>query len=474
MEKNRVNNRKTLPKAALTSVLMLSMMALAAVGSLFNAAAAPVDQGPAPTITTDYGDYPPGATVNLTGAGWADSEAVHIFVNDDASQTWSLNADVTADTAGGFTYSFQLPGWFVANYTVTATGGVSGVASTSFTDLAIGTYDQCSNDAGTGYTSGDTGCRWINGNLQSNNSVYVEGDATVQRAWLTDFAPGSTHTITFKYGTTKGGKHAYDFLTTWDWSEDWITVADRCQGITGCTTTAENTLAIPVDPNAGGFDAAIADRHFTMRGGTLTSATTPLIVSGDYTGDSETAITVTFTVANSGDMCATKSGSTTCAVAIWFGAHVATQANWGLGQGAGNISGSPYHVALDAIDGSAVGQRDNQMQAGVVTFIPNGTIVIVKDAIPDDAQDFSFNLTNGSTINQNFSLDDDADPTLPNSQTFSVPPGTWTVNCTAWSLYDTDFYVTNICSFTVTVRDGLRTVATASAQPGKELVLPVI
>ncbi len=40
-------------------------------------------------------------------------------------------------------------------------------------------------------------------------------------------------------------------------------------------------------------------------------------------------------------------------------------------------------------------------------------------------QDFSFNLNNNSTITQDFSLDDDADATLPNSQTFSVPPGMW-------------------------------------------------
>ena len=140
-------------------------------------------------------------------------------------------------------------------------------------------------------------------------------------------------------------------------------------------------------------------------------------------------------------MCATtRQGADTCGVALWFGAHVAAQANWGLGLGAGSISGSPYHVALDAVDGAAVGQRDNQMQAGVVTAVPNGTIVIVKDAVPNDAQDFSFNLNNNSTISQNFSLDDDSDPTLPNSQTFSVPPGTWTaseLNIPAgWTLTD--------------------------------------
>ena len=58
------------------------------------------------------------------------------------------------------------------------------------------------------------GCRWINGNLAQNNSVYAEGDAHRQRLSLQGLAPGSVHTVTLKYGTTQGGKHAYDFLTT--------------------------------------------------------------------------------------------------------------------------------------------------------------------------------------------------------------------------------------------------------------------
>ena len=81
------------------------------------------------------------------------------------------------------------------------------------------------------------------------------------------------------------------------------------------------------------------------------------------------------------------------------------------------------------------------MQAGVVAVIPNGTIVIIKDAVPDDSQDFSFNLNNASTINQGFLLDDDSQNGLSdllNSQTFSVPPGAWTATelsiPTGWTL----------------------------------------
>ncbi|MEN6570795.1 MAG: hypothetical protein ABFD24_03040 [Anaerolineaceae bacterium] len=388
-----------------------------------------------PAIASDLADYPPGATVTLTGTNWAIGESVHIFVNDDIGNSWSLNSnpDPVADANGSFTYPFQLPGWFIANYTVTATGPTSGTATTTFTDMSVGTYDQCANDTGTGYTSGDTGCRWVNGNLQQSNSLYKEGDATVQRLWLDGFVPGSSHTVSFDYGTTKSGKHAYDFLTTWDWSENWITIADRCQDIPGCTTAGETSLPIPDDPTVP-YD--LGTRNFVMRGGTLNSATTPVVVSGSYAGDSDTRITVTFTVASSGDMCTTDNkGVTTCGIALWFGAHVAEQLNWGVGTGAGSIPGSPYHVSLALVDGASAGSRDNQMQAGALVL--NGTIVIVKDAVPNDAQDFGFTLTNG-TITNTFSLDDDSDPALPNMQSFSVPPGTWTAtegaNPAGWNL----------------------------------------
>lgn len=384
------------------------------------------------SIASDLADYPPGATVTLTGLGWADSETVHILVNDDAGQTWSHEADVQAGMDGSFIYPFDLPSWFVANYSVTATGPTSGTATTSFTDLAIGTYDQCANDDGDGYGGDPGACDWINGNLQGNNSTYNEGDATVQRLHLTDLVPGTSHTVTFKYGTTKGGKHAYDYLTTWDWSEDWITLADLCDTIAGCTIASQMQFPIPDDPNVpNSIEPAGPDgREMTIAGGTITAISAPTIVSGTYAGDSETVITVTYTVGpNNGSLCSTNGNVTTCGVMFWFGAHVAMTAQWTAHDGttgASTISGSPYHVALDAVDGAAVGQRDNQMQSGAVPV--NGTIVIIKDAVPDDAQDFSFNINNGSTFSQNFTLDDDAgaDNTYPNSMSFSLPAGTYT------------------------------------------------
>jgi hypothetical protein len=91
---------------------------------------------PAPTIQSDKADYAPGELVTLTGSGWQPGESVHINVNDDQGKTWSYdsNPDVTADANGNISHSFNLPNWFVATYSVKATGSSGAVATSSFTD----------------------------------------------------------------------------------------------------------------------------------------------------------------------------------------------------------------------------------------------------------------------------------------------------------------------------------------------------
>jgi len=66
--------------------------------------------------------------------------------------------------------------------------------------------------------------------------------------------------------------------------------------------------------------------------------------------------------------------------------------------------------------------------ACTITNTPNrGQITIVKNAVPQDPQDFAF-TTSGAGLS-NFSLDDDGDPALPNSQTFpALVPGSYTVS----------------------------------------------
>ena len=270
-----------------------------------------------PELTTDKDDYHPGETATIFGRFFAPltNFVLKIFGSDEKEQNYTETEEtVESDADGSFSFSYLLDSLYRPFYeVVVSTLGGEEVSETWFRDSSIGTYDQCSNDLGVGYSSGDTGCRWTQGNLNAQNSTYFEGDSTVQRLWLEGYAPGSTHTVTFKYGTTKGGHHAYDYLTTWNASENWVTVADLCQDIANCTTVSTSTLDIPQDPNVpnvgdpnGIEPTASGTRMFTMKGGTLVSASTPTKVSGSYVGDSETIITVTFTAGATGTpMCPT-------------------------------------------------------------------------------------------------------------------------------------------------------------------------
>src|SRR2546425_75765 len=76
--------------------------------------------------------------------------------------------------------------------------------------------------------------------------------------------------------------------------------------------------------------------------------------------------------------------------------------------------GSP----LDNIDVSA-----GETVTCTITNVKRASITVVKDAQPNDPQDFSF-TAGGGLSPSSFALDDDSDPTLSNSQTFTdVQPG---------------------------------------------------
>jgi hypothetical protein len=77
-------------------------------------------------------------------------------------------------------------------------------------------------------------------------------------------------------------------------------------------------------------------------------------------------------------------------------------------------------------DGSPVSDIDVSAGETVTCTFANrkrGTITVVKDTVPDDPQDFTF-TAGGGLSPSSFQLDDDSDPDLPNTQTFTdVVPG---------------------------------------------------
>src|SRR5215204_2555768 len=147
---------------------------------------------PAPTIQSDKADYAPGELVTLTGSGWQSGESVNIVVNDDEGQTWNRNVNVIADESGSIRDSFNLPDWFVAAYSVTATGS-SGTATTSFTDARVVTTATLNGGNSVNVQAGSS--------MNANVSVTTDGSGANARwrstGWrIATTAPNATSDVT--------------------------------------------------------------------------------------------------------------------------------------------------------------------------------------------------------------------------------------------------------------------------------------
>jgi uncharacterized repeat protein (TIGR01451 family) len=198
---------------------------------------------------------------------------------------------------------------------------------------------QCANDA------------WVNGNLGEQNSHYREGDSVPFRATLTDLdaSAGNTHTLVIQYDTLQSGTHAYDYLTSFNRTE---TTADPTTGLTGLTPG--NCFPIPVDllidfANPGSTQASGC---ISIWNGTITNITYGTMDSAD-----QRSVTVTFT-------------ATSPTVLIAWGGHIASQIDWGAGNSASAISGSPYHMRLLTLDDTQLGNQDRSLKASGILPIP--------------------------------------------------------------------------------------------------------
>lgn len=244
-----------------------------------------------------------------------------------------------------------------------------------------------------------TGAQWQGGNMGSNDSQWVEGEYVAIRDVITGLTAGSVgNTITIEYDTTKGGKHAFDYLGTYDASTGAPNGPggnDPCSGTT-VTCSGGSTYGLVHDSNIPFLEPG--GRNITMWNATITNVSAPALVSGSYAGDSTTAITITFDVA---------AGQTSAVLA--FGAHVGSRLDWGVGNSAVAVNGSPYHLNLAGGGGGTV-----QMSASAAIFPSFITIIKEVSALPPtpgpilttSTFSFAFNFNQGATTTP-FSLVDD-------------------------------------------------------------------
>jgi len=218
----------------------------------------------------------------------------------------------------------------------------------------IDTYEQWANKKN----------KWITGINNPAKSDYME-DEVVPFRFYVDILTAGTHTLTIEYQTTKAGKHAYDYLMTYDATE----TSPIDQGITNYPWSGPSTYPIPVDPNVTGAGVTQQPGNFTIYNGTITAVSGYTLI-GPYTGDSNTQVTITFT-------------AITNEVLIVWGGHIAAETDWGAGSSASSISGAPYHMKLIAIDGESVGERDLQLSLAKQDVETGIEITATKTAVPE-------------------------------------------------------------------------------------------
>ena len=385
----------------------------------------------APTVTTDRANYYPNETVTITGSGFASKAFYDVpvirpngnIVTGDGTSTPGWDK-VKTNPMGNFTYSYQLNGiegtYEVRVYPFPWGGDLAEtpLATTTFADQPpAGNLDQCAN----GPLATPTPCigsAWVNGNLNENKAHWLEGDSVAYRLKMQNLITGSfAHTVTIEWDTTKSGKHALDYLTSFDRTE---TPADPCSVVSGCSLAGpKSTFAIPVDANVtngqngipgGGDDITQIAGDFTLFNGTITGVSS-YTLSGTYAGDSSTTITISFTA------------SVSDPVLAWAG-HIATRQDWGQGNSAIDITGAPYHMRFIDLDGFG-GNQDRSLTASAVITTDDFTVTKTFNDSNTSEVTITLTCTSGTISPPNPTT------TVNQSTTFEVTGGDNTTTCTA-------------------------------------------
>ena len=274
-------------------------------------------------------------------------------------------------------------------------------------------------------TSGSQADTWQNGNLGSSQAHYAEGETVPYRAVMTTAKEGTIYWLTIEWDTTQQGKHAIDYINTWDASFPAgrnETVPNPLLGVAGLLTNNSTTKAIVADSRVSAGPDGIAGNAddiaqvsgaFTLFGGAtniqyvkagadgvfntaddVIAPADPYTLTGTYGGNSSTSVTMKFTYIGDSDAQLNELGS----LVVAWGGHIATRADWGAGMSAAAISGSPYHMRLtsfvdnDPGTSESVGQQDRSLSSAAVVF--PGAITVEKQTSPDgSSQLFNFEMT---------------------------------------------------------------------------------
>jgi hypothetical protein len=226
--------------------------------------------------------------------------------------------------------------------------------------------------------------QWQTGNLGSSNSAYPEGSSVPFRSVMTGLTSGQTYLVSLEWDSTEmGGHHAYDYITSYGRTE---VNALPCSGITCNATT--NTLSIPNDSHVTGAGVTpVVGQSFSVFGGSFPASGASVSNTGDLCGSATCVISSnpssysfsgSFAVASQTGIKLYVTAASSTVLLAW-GGHVSRAADWGAGNSASALSGSPYHMRVVDLgcsnyDHCSAGNMDRSMSANAVVATTTTTL----------------------------------------------------------------------------------------------------
>ena len=300
---------------------------------------------------------------------------------------------------------------------------------------------QCKNGSLTAHGSCTQGSTYVNGDLNSSNSHYREGDFVPYTAILTGLGAGAND-LNIGYEVVDKGLHAEDYLGSYDTTETTSSTPSTlfannnnpCSGLTMPTacTPASPTSEFPVPaPDFAGTSGAPCNAA-----GSFTGAQVP----GDIKLFGAPALSTITNVVYTGQNQAIKGGCATNvdiqlnltaaltagqSIVLAWGGHVASQQDWGAGNSASFISGSPYHMFFNSLNGTVIGSQDHQMKTSAVFFTPSISTTIINNAT---SAPLSGPIPIGGTVHDTATLTN-ASNTASGTITFTLRNDTGTTAC---------------------------------------------
>ncbi|WP_437127410.1 HYR-like domain-containing protein, partial [Maribellus mangrovi] len=386
------------------------------------------------TVTTDKTDYFPGDVVFITGSGWLAGETVLLVIDHQIYDHPNDTLYAVADDIGDIdNHEFQIEEWDLGEAFLLTAKGLSSLleATTTFTDGQTDIYDMDFTAAAPYTYDHETGGGAFNDRTVGKYDDIVEsleggdfkcGDVVTYLMHIVtdplEDAEYATETIELDFSflaTTTGQPgigHEYIKGVAINYNTDFVGTANDGDPDTGISDNHDSEAELMTDP------------YLLSADGNNLLAT---IQIDSLNPGEEVVLRIDVVIE-----CVPGSDPTGNLQATLDAAHVI----WGI-----DFNGVEYDLD-NAIPGSGAQTVPFKSIGDIIQY---AKIIVVKDAVPDNAQDFRFSFTNGVT--ESFSLDDDADATLSNTKEFvGLLPGTYVVEeiDKALQLPPLDWGLTNI------------------------------